>query len=198
MTEMPICFGKTIPPDPSIKDVHSDFSKITSFAVQSEIISKDLSKQIEAAQLKYNKKIILQRHLNDIVRFWNLVIGSPSDYVGEVPYYNQLEIHDFVKEFGMNPQQFILVATPDTMINYHECQKEITAIERKIELRRRSFEVENASLIDALNMLDRKIHLIKDPIVLHKIMMLNGEPAYVIVTAWGAEEVALWNLPSLS
>lgn len=187
--EKPYCYGKTLPENISVKEIHHDFANIMQFLKENNIVPESVSDSVENLQKKYNKRVILHSQLQELVKFWNLSMCNTQQYVGEVPYYNQLELNDFIKEHNINIDKLMLVATPDTVID----EREMYETMRSIKTRRLEFEMATQEIRDEL----RKLQVKRDPIVLLETQSDFGL-AYVIITAWGAEEKALWNLPSLS
>lgn len=192
--EKPHCLKNVYPENPSVKDVHHDFANISEYQKKENLFPKNISEEIDHLEMKYGKKILLHHQLHTLLKFWNLKLCSTDKYVDEVPYYNQMEIHDFVKEHNIDPNKLSLVATSDTILDRQEMMKELHELQKSMYEKMIKFEEDTRSIRDEWN----QIQLKKDPIVLLEVQTENFGLAYVIVSAWGAEEKALWNLPSIN
>lgn len=163
----PICLTGILPKNPTIKDVHNDFA----------LFLKKGNRTV------LGKRALSETELNNLVKFWNLKISNTKEFIGDIPYYNQLEIIHFLESNPkVNEEDILIIATSDQLLDIHSIKSEIASIRYKLQ-----------NKYSKLEKIENELRLAKDPIV-----VLPYDGLYLVITAWGPEEKALWNLPSLS
>lgn len=169
----PQYLAHTEPQEISIEKLHQDFHLSSKYLLKSGIYkSEDFEYYVE----NYPNSIITHQELSKIVDFWKLDICHPSEFIGEIPYKNQLEIVDFLEHLQESEKgkesEILVVATPDLVYKKHQ---EFEKLEKlKIGLQFKRIE----------------LILKEDPIILYPISFTQqGQSilAYLIITLWGNE-----------
>lgn len=153
----------------SVKELEEEEEKKAEATKNAELISY-YKKQYP------NNKFISKTEVERICKKYGLIMGSSSDYIGEIPPKNRKEII----EFKLKDKKDYADYTTDGIILF-ALEYGITGLEYK------STSLQIIATPDQFDLKDKIISnyriIAKDPIVLHPV---NG--GYLIVSKWGNEE----------
>jgi hypothetical protein len=193
LLEKPIYISGDVPKDVSPKHLHQDFKMSSKYLLESGIMSDKTEYGYSYFEKYYYNQIITESELIKLVEFWNLGLVTPENYIGEIPYLNQVEIYDFfktleekeIKQHSDPKKSLLIVSTKDLIYDKDYFLLEKKKIEDRIIKR-------NNQIFKIYEEMIMKHWLKNDPIVLYPINNFETnqncvEKAYIIVTAWGDE-----------
>jgi len=158
---------------------------------ESEKESKELSKYSAYYQEKYGLKFISESLVKKICQKYGLVIGLPSDFIGEIPLKNRKEILDFQLDSNDYWRHIYIYGGFGGFIDVGKVDSDKEAIDRCKDLPMRSWSSGNRlEIVGTVDQFDLKDKIIsdyeiksKDPIVLQEC-----KGGYLIISKWGNEE----------
>lgn len=186
-TEAPIYVSKKLEKAPTAIDIHNDFILSMDYRVKWDTLIKE-NNEIPYFKEKYQKNIILADELEKLCDFWNLTTIKPKDYIGDIPFYNQLMTFDFFKKISESDKNDIedgiyIVSSKDMIFNPYEISHKLKELKEK--LRDKVSQLRHLGYLRLYHENQKKF-VIPDPIILYKPKSeLN---LFIVVTAWGAEE----------